>query len=741
MPRSIPVVALAIALILFVPAAPVVSAQVENPLLTVIAVDEGAAGNENDVDMAETALNAVTTGIAGGNVVVMTYGEAPGSISAILNVDEARMEAGELVQRLRQMTGPARSDQVLALANIFSFMASKNAPVGSQVYLITPGRIHGESEATEAQLQKSGELFSDHEWEVDVLTLPSTALPLRELLSKVSDNSDGRYYDLGSGTEVAGLLHDFEGINLETVIDAELNPGSPAIATVEIAPHTRSLSVAFIRLSSDTEVSLFRPNGAPADQNFENIQIDEKPNTVIFTVSEPIPGTWRLHAIGSGAKLLAGVEIKNPLVLELVPQEPLPIGEPGLITARVTIDGQPQPLVSAFVEATIRHPDGVTRVYQLEDKGIGGDTVADDGVFSVRIPPPVAQGVNDADLELSWADFDAAVRAHGTYQTEYFPELSLLHSEPDAQVGEENHIVTIEVTVGGFPHLISASDLTGIADGPGGSVPVNFEAVSHVEDGLAWQFDVLAEFTQSGAFSLVITLDSVHLNRPFESTLEVLPVGVLPIPATPTPVPSPTPVPTSTPVPTPTPLPPPTPTPTPTPTPAPPPVLPSKPAPPPAADGGGFPSWIWIVVGLGAAAAAAIIFTVWHSTLRRPFGFLYDDSDRLIVDFSNMKRSDLRRLLTPDAVGAVEIPDLPFDGGVFRFARNNSVALHYSPAPRDSSLRVDGRPAARVTALRDITWLGVSGRLIRFVPERLESPASPDPNEEEDAGGESAPTP
>ena len=561
MPRSIPVVALAIALILFVPAAPVVSAQVENPLLTVIAVDEGAAGNENDVDMAETALNAVTNGIPGGNVVVMTYGEAPGSKSAILNVDEARMEASELVQRLRQMTGPARSDQVLALTNIFSFMASKNAPAGSQVYLITPGRIRGESEATEAQLQKSGELFSDHEWEVDVLTLPSTALPLRELLSKVSTNSSGRYYDLGVGTGVTALLHDFEGLDLETVKDAELNPGAPTITTVEIAPHTRSFIVAFIRLRSDTEVSLFRPNGASVDQNFENIRVDELPNTVVYTVSEPIPGRWRLHAVGVGEKLLAGVEIRNPLVLELVPQEPLPIGEPGLITAMVTIDGQAQPLVSAVVEAAIRHPDGVNRIYQLEDKGLGGDAVADDGVFSVRIPAPMAQGVNDTELELSWADYEAVVLATGSFQTEFFPKLSLLRYEPEVQVGEENHIVTIEVTVGGFPHLFNASDLSGTAEGPGGSVPLNFEAISHVEDGLAWQFDAFAEFTHTGAYSIVITLDAVHLNRPFESTLEIPPIGVFPIPVTPTPVPTPTPTPTppptSTPVPTSTPLPPP----------------------------------------------------------------------------------------------------------------------------------------------------------------------------------------
>ena len=135
----------------------------------------------------------------------------------------------------------------------------------------------------------------------------------------------------------------------------------------------------------------------------------------------------------------------------------------------------------------------------------------------------------------------------------------------------------------------------------------------------------------------------------------------------------------------------------------------------------------------------AIILPVRHLTRTRPFGYIYDDSDRLVVDFPSVNRSGLRRLLAVDRVGANEIPELPFEGGEFRFARNNSVALHYTPAPGDSSLRVDGRPAGQVIALSENTWLGVSGRLMRFVPERLQPPAIPDI--EEDSGQESAPTP
>ena len=718
MPRSFPLIAISFALILLVPAASVVIAQVQNPVLTVIAVDEGTAGNQNDVDMLETALDAMFKTVNRGNVALVTYGESEVDVSTILTISEARNKLADLVQRFRQEPGPDRSGQVLALTNIFSLMASKQAPAGSKVYVFTPGRVHGESEATPAQLENSSNLFSDHGWAIDVLTLPSTAQPLRELLSAVSTNSGGEYYDLGVGSGVVALLHDYAGFDLEIVKDAELNPGAPTITTVEVAPHTRTIDFAFIRLRSDTQVSLFRPNGETADQNFLNIRVDTLPNTIVYTVNEPAPGTWRLQAAGASGKLLAGVDIKNPLVIELLPQQPLRIGEPGLVTARATVDGRAQPLTSAFIEATIRHPDGVTRIYQLEDTGAGGDAVADDGVFSVRIPSPEAQGVNDVDLELSWADYGAVVRGKGTFQTDYFPELSVLHADSEFQVGKEIRILTFEVTDHGFPHPVSPSDLSGIAEGPEGSVPLRVEAVSYVSEGLAWQFDVFAEFSQSGAYSAVVTLDSMHLDRPFKSTLDVQPFGVLPIPATPTPVPTWTPVPTFTPVATPTP----------TPTP----VAPSEPAVPPVSGDGGIPAFIWIVVGL-VAAGVAIIIPVWHRTRGRPFGYLYDDSDRLVVDFASVERVGARNFLAPDIVWANEIDDLPFDGGAFRFARNKTVSLHYARANRDFSLRVDGRPAGRVTPLREDTWLGISGRLLRFVPERLEGPSESDDTQDQES--------
>ena len=719
MPRSFPLIAFAVALFLLVPAASVVVAQVQNPFLTVIAIDEGTAGNDNDVDMLETSLDAVVGSITGGNVAIVTYGESEANVSTILTVAEARSSLRDLVRRFREDTGPARSGQVFALTNVFTLLASKQAPAGSKTYLFTPGRIHDESEATEAQIRSSSQLFADHGWEIDVFTMPSAGLPLRELISNVSTHSGGQHYDLGIGTGVVELLHDFLGIDLEIVKDAELNPGSPTISTVEIAPLTRKFHVAFIRVRSDTEVTLFRPNGAAADQNFANIRVETLPNTVIYTVNEPSPGTWRLQAMGAGSKLLAGVDIRNPLVVELVPQEPLPIGDSAVIQARTTIDGRVQPLVSAFVEATIRHPDGVTRIYQLEDSGAGGDEVANDGVFSVRIPPQEAQGVNDVDLELSWSDYDAVVTGAGTFQTDYFPELSVLHSEREGQVGEENRILTIEVTDHGFPHPVSASDLSGTAEGPAGSVPLRIAPVSLVSEGLAWQFDVFAELPQSGAYVIFIDLNSVHLGRPFHSTIAGPVFEVLPIPVTPTPVPTWTPVPTFTPVPTPTV----------TPTPTPVPIQPAPPAPPETE--GGFPIWAWIL--LASIAAVVVHVPIWQLTKRRPFGYIYDDSDRLVVDFANVQRSDSQRFLAIDRILASEIPELPFNGGEFRFALNKRVTLHYTPAPGDSSLRVDGRPAGPVTVLRRDTWLGVSGRLLRFTRERLEPPVDPDADQAENA--------
>ncbi len=668
---------------------PAIAQDTDDPL-TVIAVDLGAAGDSLDREMAETAMRTVAGAMERGKLVLVDYGITPYDFTLPVDVQDSYDEELEkAIERLQNAPVIARSDQTGALSDIFAYLASSIAPDETRVVLITPGRILGETEATRTQMAKTGELFGAQNWRVDVMTLPTTGIPARELLSEVSRESGGDYYDLGTGQGIGELLAREIGLEGVVLIDAELRPGTESIASAEIAPHTRSLRVVFVRINSATQVTLFRPNAAPATNEFPNIDVQEMHNTVTYTVSEPTPGEWRLRGVGAGLKLLAYAEIKNPIQLELIPQPPLPIGEPGLITVAAMIEGQPQPLAAARLKATVQQPDGVTQTRELNDRGVAGDEITQDGIFSAAIPAPEAQGVNDVQLELTWDDYDALIRGSGVYHTEHFPKLSLNRSEePTLTPGDNARVAIVEVTTGGFPHLLEADEMRGMLTGPVDELPVEFVAVEEFDDGLAWQFEVYAAPIESGDYELQVSLDSEHLGRPFNAVLAGPSVSITVI--------QPTPVPTATPI--------------------------RKATPTPDTDTveedpeGGFP--IWTVI-LPLAIIALLVGTpaAWFLSRTKPYGYVYDDMNRLIVDFNRVERDPKRLLLAKDRVGASELPSLPFNGGEFHF-RSDRVELRYTPADGDPSLRVNSRPADSVVTLDEHTWLGVGGRLLHFVTEQ-----------------------
>jgi hypothetical protein len=113
-----------------------------------------------------------------------------------------------------------------------------------------------------------------------------------------------------------------------------------------------------------------------------------------------------------------------------------------------------------------------------------------------------------------------------------------------------------------------------------------------------------------------------------------------------------------------------------------------------------------------------------------PYGYIYDDSNRLVVDFSRVARRGLRRFLRKNCVGGLEIPGMALRGVTFLFSRDR-VEMHYRPRDGSPSVRVNSRPAGRVTELRDGILLGVGGRLLVFSNSRRAARAA-----EGMAGGE-----
>ncbi|MBI4219086.1 MAG: hypothetical protein HY682_03005, partial [Chloroflexi bacterium] len=494
-----------------------------------------------------------------------------------------------------------------------------------------------------------------------------TAPESRETLARIADATTGKSYDTGVIEGIASLMAESAGALGQAAIETSLGAGKQALTPIEVAPHSTGITVTFLRLSAGATFELFDPRGARADAaSNPKVQIFETPSAAVLTVAEPEAGTWSLRATGADSDVRAAVKIDNPLQLTLLPQPPVPIGEKGVLWAAAAVDGKPVPLPGASVEATVRGTDGKAVVYKLLDDGRGVDMRAGDGVFAVSLPASESQALFDVGLKLSWPNYASVIRGTGTIKTEPFPTISV--KPLDARGVREGSMAVvgrIDAWVSDYPYPVNASDLSVRVTGTGGaSVLSSLRPINPLADGTAWQFQVLAATVKSGGYRVSAELKSSHLGRTFVASAAATPSIVE--------------------------------------------LLPPPPVP-------GTPAWIYAGAATGGLAVLIALAILLNTRRTRPFGYLYDDKGRMLLDFAAIKQSGPRKLLARNYVACSAVAGFPAGSGAFVFHRHGAE-LRY--AGRAQSLRVNGRPAGNRVGLGQGTWLGIGGRLVTFEAQR-----------------------
>ena len=648
-------------------------AQASDPIgengVMVILIDEGAAPVQRDLDAVETIALTMARGTSAGTIVAASYGvESEEFLSSDSGSDGTRMVTDVIADVQGLETGPVRSDQFKVLAETFSFLSRIDATSGSRVALLTSGRILGESENTRERLRSVADLFAAEGWAIDVVALPSTEVVLRELMSGLATGSGGVFYDTGSASGFTTAFENYWQLDLDltTAMDVEMHDNSAAVVTLDIAPHTDSFSTVFVRQHESVDVAVFSPNGMRAAADMENVEVHETPSAVIVQISSPVPGNWTLQGVGPASKLVAGVDLDNPLELRLVEQPPLPVGEPFVMEVAAFNGDSPQLLYGAVFEATIDKANGSNVVVSLKDEGTDGDRFANDGIYSVQMSAPESQGVNSVTIKLSWADYVSTMRKDAAYRSEIFPTLSLVGvSDVETSAGETASVARVQVLVGDYPFLISPSDINAVLTGEGGELQAMVIAVDEPEPGLGWEFDIAAAIADSGAYEVEVVLDSVYQGRNYKRVAPIATTTALILEE---------------------------------------PFLIL-----------GMP--VFVIVGLGVILVLVGGFLLWVQQKTAPFGFIVDDSDQIVVDFGGLNRSIFRRLFSKNSVAPYEASGLPFVGGMFKF-NGSQVTLEYKRAVGDPSMRVDGRPAGPEIDLAENVWLGIGARLLKFQTAR-----------------------
>ena len=164
--------------------------------MDLLMIDIGSSDNQDDLNLLESivlVMEARNENLFASGV----YGE---EIRRISKIESTSSEVNSLRENIDYInnnnTNGSKSDQLGALTEIYSFLSSNDAKFGTNIYIITNGRILGESESTPQRFLDLSELFLKEGWNINILMLPSSEIGVRDLFKKVSDTTNGFFYDL-----------------------------------------------------------------------------------------------------------------------------------------------------------------------------------------------------------------------------------------------------------------------------------------------------------------------------------------------------------------------------------------------------------------------------------------------------------------------------------------------------------------------------------------------------------------
>ena len=595
-----------------------------------------------------------------------------------------------------------------ALVEAQEALVANRAAAGSKVYLLTGNSPVGRFEGLSRRLVTFVGQLGENEWAIHGVGLPGARPDVTEFLEIVSEGSGGQAFDLSVSDgfrEVADMIL-AEGAkgSLDELGRRVLANNELMTSVVGIAPGTRETTILLIREDADGSLRLNNPSGfeVSAGDRTESYVV-ELPHVVIWRLVDPVPGEWTVNARRMEGLIAAWQYSSNKYSLVLGATAPVPVEKATTLVGYVTDGEHAVVLEGARLFAEITTPDGSTTVREMRDDGTLGDSIGGDGNFSLVLPPLVVEGEYGVELELSWPEDDYRISSHTTFEARPFPKIEVTPVELDElRPGERTHVATLLIHVEGQPYPVPVEQLTASLRGPRPEVGT-LELVPRLlfEDGPAWEYEAFVTAEESGYYTQVFSLSLEYAGRPYTHTSEAQVLSTVaplapaePVAAPFVPVP-PAPAPEQTQV-----LPPP---------------------PQPAVEPAGFPRGVavTIVVLLAGVIAAAV-----HVVSRpRPYGYLYDDSDEPVVDFSKVKRHPLLALLSRGSVSGKDLNIPGLEGVVFYFTRSG---IRLRNSRKQPSVRVNNEPLMGQATLQDRTWIGARGKLFTFTLSPSEEGAGAD---------------
>ena len=624
-----------------------------------------------------------------------------------------------------------------AMVEASSVMGDERALSGSDVYLIVADDARVALDRQHSNLAPLLSRFQENGWRVNGIMLPETTSSVKQFLGKMAEDSGGSVYDLsaeGGLTELgqAILSEDLRG-SLSPLGQRDLYPSEVMTTAVDVSPGTEETTVIIVKETPDGSLRISNPDGLDSSQrDRSSSRVIETPHVVAWKLTDPAVGSWMVDIGGVEGRVSVWSHSTNRYSLVLGNSEPIPTGQPATISAYITEDGRPVKLHGITVVARLTTPDGANLAYTMNDNGENGDVVSGDGYYSVALGPLQSIGEYETVLEMWWPDHTYMVSSGSSFTTSAFPAIRV---EPgklnELESGVRALVATVYVHVQGEPYAIQSEQLTAsigtpfeqgrraalgqgkVAQGTEGqSLPTPTSApeglgLLEVEpqrlfgDGPAWEYQVYYTPSSEGRRDLFFDLDLeysgvwyAHSSEALRLTSlapvvpEVAPVAPVAVEISPPAVPVTVPVTIS---PTPVTV---------------------------VAETQSMAVWP-VVVALVLIIAVIAAVLAYLLTQARPRGYLYNDLNEPIVDFSKLKRGPAVALFLKNLVPGRDLNVPELSGLVFMFTRSG---VKLRSAGEHPTVRVNNQPLINEAEIDDRTWIGSGGKLFTFMLSPAQDP-------------------
>ena len=612
-----------------------------------------------------------------------------------------------------------------ALAEAHALLGSERAAIGSAVYVLAGSSPDTDFDRQYRRMVPLLARFKEKGWHIDGIGLPGASADAVGFLDKIASGSGGRafelavdpgYRDLTDSILTQGAKGSISPAGRHTLRNNDL-----MTSFINVAPGTREITLLFFKESPLGSLRLSNPDGFEVSAGDRTSSyVIETPHVVTWKLTDPVPGQWQVEARGMEGVISAWEYSSNKYSIVLSAPAPVPLDQATTMAAYVTDGVQLVALEGVRLFARVTTPDGTILVHEMNDEGVDGDADAGDGYFTATLAPIRVAGEYEVEFDLSWAEHEHRLLSRHTFAAQAFPAVEIRPYELDDIVpGERTKVATVFVHVQGQPYAVNVDQLT-VSQGvdpdeklalllaarqeqpagadvlqppsasPTGAAPiVELEPRRLFGDGPAWEFDVFVTAQGEGARTVVFKLGLEYAGTEYTDSTQSIVVRS----ATP-------------------------------PAPVEPRVVNAVEAKPVAAspvtrplsvvqtmaEPSGFP---WVLLALGLFLAGGLVAAVVYMLTRtRPYGFLYNDLDEPLVDFSKVERHPLLRFFLKGSIRGSELNVPELDRVVFQFSRSRVKLQSLGDHP---TVRVNNQPLIKQATIGDRSWIGTGGRLFNFL--------------------------